>query len=466
MNGELKIVYLEDNPADAELIKRILKKSGLEFTMQVVVSRSEYENSILQFNPDIILSDNALPQFDSNEALRICRDYESCKYIPFILVTGSLSEEIAVAYLKAGMDDYVLKNNLTRLPAAIEQALKQREAEKKLEDNRRQFQYTIDSMLEGVQIIGYDWKYLYVNNAVAKQGKYSKEELLGYSMMEKYPGIDQTHMFQGLRRCMEKRVPLLMENEFAFPDGSKGWFELSIQPAPEGIVILSVDITERKKIYERLTEAEAQAKNFAAHLNKTLEEERTSIAREVHDELGQQLAGIKIGLRSLVQIEGEKKISGMLKDVDDTLQSLRKIATQLRPGILDTLGLLPSIEWLGKQFKEKTGINCNWTLDSDTDYFEKNISTCFFRICQEALTNISKHAEATEVNIEVKKNEKELVLKITDNGKGMTGENLTNPFSMGLLGMRERASMIGGKLSIDSEKNKGTSVFLSAIMNS
>jgi anti-anti-sigma factor len=115
-----------------------------------------------------------------------------------------------------------------------------------------QLRETFDSLMEGCQIIGYDWRYKYVNDAVAKHGRTTKERLLGRTMMEAYPGIEKTELFSVLQKCMSDRIATRMENEFQYPDGKKGWFELNIQPAPQGIVILSVDITERKRAEEKL----------------------------------------------------------------------------------------------------------------------------------------------------------------------------------------------------------------------
>ena len=237
-----------------------------------------------------------------------------------------------------------------------------------------------------------------------------------------------------------------------------------------GIIGVSIDITELKKTELKMLKSESQIRNFAAHLNNVVEDERASIAREIHDELGQQLVGIKIGLSSLKSPVGtnsktEETINEMMNEIDTTIQSLRKIATQLRPGILDSLGLIPSIQWLGNEFKKKTNIKCLTEIYTTDLKFKKNISTCFFRICQESLTNILKHAAASEVAIHVKQNENELIMKISDNGKGMSSEKLENPFSMGLLGMHERANIIGGKLNIYSQKDQGTTIQLQAILN-
>jgi PAS domain S-box-containing protein len=128
---------------------------------------------------------------------------------------------------------------------------KQKEKMSKEVENR--LQASLDFMIEGCQIIDFDWRYVYVNEAAAKQGRKKKEDLLGYTMMQVYPGIDKTELFSNLRNCMTNHVPKQMDNEFVFPDGDKGWFELHVEPVPEGLLILSIDITKNKVIEAELT---------------------------------------------------------------------------------------------------------------------------------------------------------------------------------------------------------------------
>jgi len=128
-----------------------------------------------------------------------------------------------------------------------------RRKEKASKEVENRLQVSLDFMIEGCQIIDYDWRYVYVNEAAARQGRKEKEELLGYTMMQAYPGIDRTEMFNNLRNCMTNRVPHQMDNEFTFPDGSKAWFELRMEPVPEGVLILSIDITKNRAIEAELT---------------------------------------------------------------------------------------------------------------------------------------------------------------------------------------------------------------------
>jgi len=138
-----------------------------------------------------------------------------------------------------------------------------KKAEEKIEASEKRLRHTLDNMLEGCQVISSDWHYLYINDAAAKQGRYEKEKYLCKTMMELYPSIEKTTLFSNIQKCLKKKEPLVFDNEFVFPDGEKGWFELSIQPVPEGVFILSVDITERKEAENALKESEEKFRNLS-----------------------------------------------------------------------------------------------------------------------------------------------------------------------------------------------------------
>jgi PAS domain S-box-containing protein len=181
-----------------------------------------------------------------------------------------------------------------------------------LRDSELRLRATLDSMLEGCQIVGFDWRYLYVNDAAAEQGRQPKQALLGRTMMEAYPGIENSEMFATLRRCMEQRVPQRMENEFAFPDGTRGWFQLSVEPAPEGVFILSMDITERKR-------AEAAQRQINADWERRVQE-RTRALEEANHELEAFSYSVSHDLRQpLRAIDGFSQV--LLEDHRDHLDA-------------------------------------------------------------------------------------------------------------------------------------------------
>jgi signal transduction histidine kinase len=228
--------------------------------------------------------------------------------------------------------------------------------------------------------------------------------------------------------------------------------------------------TERKRIISALETSEKRARSFANQLNNILEEERSRIAREIHDEFGQQLSGLKMSLSALkknIDIQGnmEPIIDALVADVNTSIQSLRQIANELRPVLLDKLGLYAAIEWLVGDFEKKTGIVSRINIDMDQPAMNKMFEINIFRICQEALTNITKHAEATMVNIRIENRNEILLIKIIDNGKGIKSSTLHNPLSMGLLNMKERANLIGSELNISSSSEKGTIIELMVSIN-
>jgi signal transduction histidine kinase len=207
-----------------------------------------------------------------------------------------------------------------------------------------------------------------------------------------------------------------------------------------------------------------QLRALAARLQSIQEEERKRVAREIHDQLGQALTAIKMDVSSLVrELLGDQKhqstrASSILKLVDETIQSVRRIATELRPGILDDLGLVATVEWAGEEFEARTGTKCRLDLPEDDIPIDQERATAIFRIFQETLTNIARHADATEVKARLDRKDAGLTLEVHDNGKGIPEEKLRSGTSLGILGMRERAMLLGGDLTITGAPGHGTTV--------
>lgn len=244
MDIPLRALILDDSEDDAQLLVRELKRS-YTLTYERVDSAAGMRAALADRQWDIILSDYSMPDFNALNALKVL--HEAALDLPFIIVSGTIIEEEAVAALKAGAGDFIVKGRLSRLGPAIERELREAKNRAKRHRAEERLATTLDTIIEGAQIIGFDWHYVYVNEAVAIRGRQSREALLGHTMMEVYPGIEHTELFTVLSRCMTSRVAVRMENEFVYPDGSKNWFDLNIQPVPEGLFMLSHDISERKR---------------------------------------------------------------------------------------------------------------------------------------------------------------------------------------------------------------------------
>ena len=223
-----------------------------------------------------------------------------------------------------------------------------------------------------------------------------------------------------------------------------------------------IDITERKNAFEKLVKAETRIRNFATHLNHSLEEERATISREIHDELGQQLTALKMDIAWVLhkQTNTEEKVIAKFKEIlqmsDGVINTIRRISSDLRPAVIDDLGLIAALEWKCNDFEEKTGLACHFVSTVKERKFETTFGINIYRILQETLTNVSRHAEAKSVSVSVSENKKELFLEIADDGKGISIENIQNGKTLGITGMKERATLLGGKLLIEGTKNKGT----------
>jgi PAS domain S-box-containing protein len=227
------------------------------------------------------------------------------------------------------------------------------------------------------------------------------------------------------------------------------------------------DVTERKQAEERLRATTEQLRALSARIHSAKEEEGTRIGREIHDELGAALTSLRWDMDSFDKVISEGgdqsqlhalrvKIESMIRLINTTIGAVRRISSELRPGILDNLGLAEAIEWQAEQFQSRTGIICRCDCSLENLDLSSEQSTAIFRILQEALTNILRHAQATRVDIAAKKEADEFVLTISDNGRGITKDEQSGSQSFGLLGMQERAHLIGGKINISGVEGKGT----------
>jgi signal transduction histidine kinase len=227
-------------------------------------------------------------------------------------------------------------------------------------------------------------------------------------------------------------------------------------------MVISRDITERNKIEEELRTSQEQLRNLSCHLQAVREEERTRIAREIHDELGQVLATLAMETALLEselptdRSDLHRKASSMGGLIDSTIKTVQRVSAELRPIMLDDLGLVAAIQWHVKDFQKRTGIRCDVRIGLSNDGPDRERSTAFFRILQEALTNVLRHAEATRVSVRLTETAEGFMLQVSDNGRGITRDEIKARRSLGLLGMRERAGYWGGTVQIEGFPQRGT----------
>ena len=351
MKSPLRILQLEDDPNDAALVLSMLETEGIVFTAVCVHNRADFVAALERGGIDLILSDFSLPAFDGFSALEIAR--ASCPDVPFILVSGTLGEELAIDSLKRGATDYVLKQRLSRLVPAVHRAMQ--EVKERFE--RKQ--------------------------AEAKRNEYSRK-----------------------------------------------------------LQVLS----------RRLVEAQ--------------ETERRNIARELHDEIGQALTVMQLNLQAMLQSPGADalaaRLNECLKVVERVLEQVQDISLNLRPSILDDLGLEPALRWYTERQAALVELKVKFHADRLEQRLDPMIETECFRVAQEALTNVVRHAQAKAVTVELRKEDGQFHLRVRDDGIGFevvaVREKAARGASLGLLSMEERAALAGGGLEFTSLPRQGTEV--------
>ena len=351
MESQLHILHLEDDPTDAALVQSTLKAGGITCATTRVQNRADFVAALERDGIDLILSDFSLPAFDGFASLKIAR--ARCPDIPFILVSGTLGEELAIDSLKRGATDYVLKERLSRLVPAVHRAMQEvkERVERKLAEKKRE--------------------------------EYSRK-----------------------------------------------------------LQVLS----------RRLVEAQ--------------ETERRHLARELHDEIGQALTVAQLNLQALLQSPGTEALLPRLKEslevVERVLEQVHDISLNLRPSILDDLGLEPALRWLTERQAALVGLEAKFHADALEQRLDPVIETECFRVAQGALTNVLRHAQAQAVSVELRKENGQLHLRVRDDGIGFDvaalREKAVLGASLGLLSMEERAALAGGGLEFTSVPKLGTEV--------
>jgi PAS domain S-box-containing protein len=358
-----------------------------------------------------------------------------------------------------------------------EDSTDRKRTEDALRKSEERYRSIFENAIEGIFQTTLDGKYVAVNPALARMYGYDSPEDMIATIMNI---ASQLYVDPGRRdefiRLMQKQEELTGFEALVYrKDGSFIWISESVRAMrdPAGVLVgfegTVEHITERKLAEQRLRDTVDQVRTLSGRLTTVQEEERTRIARELHDELGVGLTCLKIDLSRLHTMISEQtgvralkkvrsRIPSMIEQIDTTIASVQRLVTELRPAILDDLGLVAAIEWQCQDFQKRTGIPCTCVTSADDIAVEPERATALFRICQEALTNTARHAHATAVTIKLESRSDSLQLVVADNGTGIPDAKLSDRRSLGLLGMKERVALLGGELSIQGHPGKGTTI--------
>jgi two-component system sensor histidine kinase UhpB len=478
MKKPLRLLLVEDSDPDAFLILAELGQHGYDVHCQRVQTEPSFRAGLETKKWDVIVADYRLPHFGASDALHIVR--ESGFDIPFIIVSGTIGEEVAVAAMKAGAQDYVMKGKLARLVPAIERELRDaevRRARARAEEELRFQADLLNAVGQAVVATDEQGKITYWNRPAEMLYGWAAGEARGKSLVElvspkSSPGNRPTNQLPGnaganqaseqiVRRRDGKELTALVNNAPVRDASGK----------VTGMIQVSTDVTERKAAEVQLQNSREQLRALAARLQAVREEERKGLSRDIHDELGQVLTGLKMELawmRSRLKSPGTvprkellRKIAFLGSQIDASANTVRKLCSELRPGILDDLGLVAAIEWQALEFTKRTGIKCHLINQTNRLTLDPDGNTAVFRIFQEILTNVARHAKAGKVTVRLEQTKERLVLEAKDDGKGIRDTDLTGSKSLGLLGMRERAMAIGGMIDFEGREGGGTTVSLS-----
>jgi PAS domain S-box-containing protein len=314
-----------------------------------------------------------------------------------------------------------------------------------------------------------DMRYLQVSDRFLTDYQLEGQNIIGKSHYDVFPDLPDRWK-AAHKRILAGAVERCEEDPYVAADGSNGWLQWESLPWHRGngdiggLILFTQVITARKRAEEAL-------RALSANLLSAREEEGTRIAREIHDELGAALTGLKWDLERIDRTlntpangsrmpEVHKRIGTMTTLIETTISSVRRIASELRPGVLDDLGLVAAIEWQVQQFESRTGIQCHWQPKPGEVEVElsREKATAVFRILQEILTNVLRHARAANLYIKLSQSKQQFEMEVRDDGQGITESQRINSRSLGLLGMKERALLVGGEVSITGEAGVGTTV--------
>ncbi len=409
----IKVLAIDDNNDNLVALSATLRISMPE---AAVITATKGEVGIelaVQERPDVILLDIIMPGMDGYEVCGKLKELDSVKHIPIIMLTAARTDaESKIKALDLGADTFLTKPiEEAELMAQIKAMLRIKKSEDILRNEKD-----------------------YLDEVIKERTKNLEQEIV-------------------------KRIET--ENDLR---SSLNDVEIGKRASLNLMEDLQLEVSEKTSAQKGLEKSKLQLRELNIHAQNIRENERTEISREIHDVICQALTALKFDLswiQKYAEITNEEvltKIAGMNKLIDETTSSVQRISTELRPGILDDLGLTYALDWQCNEFAKRTEIKCSLKLTPQDISISEKISVGLFRVVQESLTNVARHAKATKVEVSLSKTDNKVELKIIDNGIGINEESTKDPKSLGLLGITERVYSINGEVSFSGKKDIGTEV--------
>lgn len=483
MSKKLDLLLIEPSPDDAQ---QVLNKLAQVYELQCrqAVDLNSIQAILSAHVPDIVLCTHDLPSDQSLQALRLVQALESPP--PFLFLANDSSEKNITNTMQAGADDYLCKKDLGRLIPTVAHNLREaeihrahRKAQAELQENQARLHAFI-SNLPGMacQIMIADeggMHFPYVGEGSWALLGLSPQELeknatLFLKML--HPN-DRTSYYQVLKNAVEQFGFWNWEGRIVMPETNEiKWINLRGSPRLlangntqwEGVIF---NITQSKLAEMELSQSQEELRALSLHIQDVREQERLNISREVHDNLGGLLTAIKLELarmRNQLPPENPKALEtarGLEELVDKCIVSASNISRTLRPGVLDCFGIVAAIEMEIEEFRKRTDITCEFTDIDEGEELDPELDIALFRIFQETLTNIIKHAQATHIDVDIRNQKHGISLTVHDNGRGLSEADKHKPHSFGLRGIKERVAYLGGEFKIDGAPGHGTTISIS-----
>ncbi|MBI4515728.1 MAG: PAS domain S-box protein [Deltaproteobacteria bacterium] len=390
-----------------------------------------------------------------------------------IQIGGEVSAVLAFYSCQPSTPDPGLLEMFATIGRQLGQFMERKRAEDALRYSEEHFRSLTENALDLIVILDVSGMLTYVSPSIERVLGYTPAELLNTNAFN----LTHPDELAEISQLFLQQLPNLgaqVSRMLRLRHKDRSWRVVEVigknllgDRAVAGVVINARDITERTRAEEQLARSKEQFRALSARLQTIREDEGTRIARELHDQLGQVLTALKLELDVLPQqLAGtcelplflRQKLAAMSGLADSMIASVQGLCTELRPSLLDDLGLTPALEWQAREFESRTGIHCTFSAPIEPITLEPARATALFRVLQEALTNVLRHANATRVGVALTQEDDCVQLEVADNGRGVTATELSAPTSLGLLGIRERAHLLGGRVSIQGGPGRGTTV--------